>query len=281
MCVGSCLGTSLITCLEMKIIGKLLLLVLSIGILYLGLSQINWSRIFEVDEKQEKLEKRLGKLVLDDLESSMSLIKNDSINRIVDSIFHPLLAKNGISRKGYKVLVLQDAQVNAFALPDKQIVLTTIINFLDSANYVSAILAHELAHCEKKHVMKSLITKFGLDLLLSGSGASNMTNFLTGQAFSRNLEREADEQAVVYLNKAKVNPHSLTHVMELFDVYLTGDLDLTWASTHPSPSDRKEYIEEKIGEIDLSMSFNSPIQQATWKRFKELVKAYDSEEDQD
>ncbi|WP_160366871.1 M48 family metallopeptidase [Sphingobacteruim zhuxiongii] len=265
----------------MKIIGKLLLLVLSIGILYLGLSQINWSRIFEVDEKQEKLEKRLGKLVLDDLESSMSLIKNDSINRIVDSIFHPLLAKNGISRKGYKVLVLQDAQVNAFALPDKQIVLTTIINFLDSANYVSAILAHELAHCEKKHVMKSLITKFGLDLLLSGSGASNMTNFLTGQAFSRNLEREADEQAVVYLNKAKVNPHSLTHVMELFDVYLTGDLDLTWASTHPSPSDRKEYIEEKIGEIDLSMSFNSPIQQATWKRFKELVKAYDSEEDQD
>ncbi len=266
----------------MKIIGKLLLLVVSIGVFYRGLAQINWSRIFEVDEKQEKLEKRLGKLVLENLESSTPLIKNDSINRIVDSIFHPLLAKNGISRKGYKVFVLQDAQVNAFALPDKQIVLTSgIINFLDSANYVSAILAHELAHCEKKHVMKSLITKFGLDLLLSGSGASDMTNFLTGQAFSRNLEREADERAVVYLNNAKVNPHSLTHVMELFDVYLTGDLDLTWASTHPSPSDRKEYIEAKIGEIDLSMRFNSPIQQATWKRFKALVKTYDSEADED
>lgn len=227
----------------MKIVGKFILLLVSIGALYFGLSQINWSKLFELDEKQEKLEKRLGKLVINELENTMTVVRHDSVKQIVDSLFNPLASKNGISRKSYKIIVVEDSQVNAFALPDRHIVLTTgIINFLDSANYLSAILAHEMAHCEKKHVMKSLITQFGLDLLLSGSGTSEVTNFLTGQAFSRKLEREADEQALVYLVEARVNPKSLQQVMELFDVYLTGDLDLTWASTHPSPSDRKAYI---------------------------------------
>ena len=45
----------------MKIVGKFILLLVSIGALYFGLSQINWSKLFELDEKQEKLEKRLGK----------------------------------------------------------------------------------------------------------------------------------------------------------------------------------------------------------------------------
>ena len=142
----------------MKIVGKFILLLVSIGALYFGLSQINWSKLFELDEKQEKLEKRLGKLVINELENTMTVVRDDSVKQIVDSLFNPLASKNGISRKSYKIIVVEDSQVNAFALPDRHIVLTTgIINFLDSANYLSAILAHEMAHCEKKHVMKSLM----------------------------------------------------------------------------------------------------------------------------
>ncbi|MDM1048314.1 M48 family metallopeptidase [Sphingobacterium hotanense] len=264
----------------MKIVGKFILLLAGIAALYFGLSQVNWSKLFELDEKQEKLEKRLGKLVINELENTMTIIRDDSVKQIVDSLFNPLASKNGIPRKSYKIMVVEDSQINAFALPDRHIVLTTgIINFLDSANYLSAILAHEMAHCEKKHVMKSLITQFGLDLLLSGSGTSEVTNFLTGQAFSRKLEREADEQALVYLEEARVDPKSLQQVMELFDVYLTGDLDLTWASTHPSPSDRKAYIEAKIETLDADADYRSPIQSSTWKKLQLLIENYSPEVD--
>ncbi|MVZ61807.1 M48 family metallopeptidase [Sphingobacterium humi] len=264
----------------MKTLGKFLFVLAAIAAVYFILFQVNWEKLFKLEEKQERLEEKLGKLINDELKASYGFIDDDSSKQVLDSIFSPLLEANGIARKKYKLMLIKDSEVNAFALPNNQIVLTSgIINFLDSADYLSAVLAHELAHCEKKHVMKSLITNFGLDVLLSGSGASEVTNFLTGQAFSRKLEQEADEQAVDYLTKADIDPKNLIHVMELFDLYLTGDLDLTWASTHPAPKDRKAYLQQKINNTAVEDIAKPSLSQEQWEKFQEHVEKQDGEVD--
>jgi len=81
------------------------------------------------------------------------------------------------------------------------------------------------------------------------------------------------------LVEARVNPKSLQQVMELFDVYLTGDLDLTWASTHPSPSDRKAYIEAKIETLSADEDYVAPIQSSTWKKLQSFLANYSIEVD--
>ncbi len=257
----------------MKILGKFLLLAVGIAALFMLLLQVNWVGIFEIKQNQERLEKKLGKLVLDQVVSKYEKIEDDAIDNTLDSIFIPLLKENNISVKNYELFLIKNEEVNAFALPDDKIIITTgLINFLDSADYLAAILAHEIAHCEENHVMKSLVTNFGLDLLLSGSGTGEVTNFITGQAFSRKLEKEADEKAIDYLDEASIDPVSLAHVMELFDAYLTSDTDVTWISSHPAPADRSKYISQKVEKLDSDdKKYITPVTMKTWNDLKEKI----------
>jgi len=260
----------------MKILGKFLVLAAGIAVCYLLLLQVNWTSVFEVQQNQDRLESKLGKLVLEQVRDLYDVIEDEQIDSTLDSLFIPLLKENYIPTKNYDLLLVESEEVNAFALPDDKIIVTTaLINFLDSADYMSAILAHEIAHCEKNHVMRSLITNFGLDLLLSGSGTGEVTNFLTGQAFSRKLEKEADEKAVEYLEEAHVDPSSLMKVMELFDVYLSSDGDVSWISSHPVPADRKKYLEQKINRIKTDPNtYKSPISSKSWTDLQGLISEY-------
>jgi len=263
----------------MRILGKFLLLAGGIAACYLLLAQVNWKGVFEVQQNQDKLESKLGKVVLEQVKDLYEVIDDEEINKTLDSVFTPILKENFIPSKNYELFLVQSEEVNAFALPDDKIIVTTgLINFLDSANYLSGILAHEIAHCEKNHVMKSLITNFGLDLLLSGSGTGEVTNFITGQAFSRKLEKEADEMAVEYLEEARINPNSLVQVMELFDVYLSNDDDVSWVSSHPIPADRKKYLSQKINRINTdAKSYKKPIQTQTWLSLQDQVSKFKEE----
>lgn len=258
----------------MKIAGKFFLLLGGIALTYILLAQVNWLSIFRVDENQHRLEEKLGEMVLENLEYSHDFIDTDSIMPTLDSLFVPLLDQNHIDAKDYRLYLMVSDEVNAFALPDNQIVLTTgLIDFLDSADYVSAILAHEIAHCEKNHVMRALVTNFGLDLLLSSSGAGEVTSFLTSQAFSRKLEKEADETAVDYLQQTKVDPNSLVKVMELFDIFFGSEGVDSWVSSHPNPSERKAYIRKKL-DGQQSGTYKSPISRETYKALKRRIQDY-------
>lgn len=264
----------------MKIVGKFLLLAASIVGLFFLLNLVEWTNVFELKKNQDRLEVKIGKLVLNQVKDLYEVIEDERIDSSLDSLFIPLLKENYISSKNYDLLLVKSTEVNAFALPDDKIIVTTgLLNFLDSSNYLSAVLAHEIAHCEKNHVMRSLITNFGLDLLLSGSGTGEITNFITGQAFSRKLEKEADELAIDYLVEAKIDPHSIVKVMELFDVYLSSADDVSWVSSHPIPADRKKYLNQKIDRLDVDSSdFKNPIDSKTWVELQEMVSKYDTQD---
>lgn len=259
----------------MRVLGKFIFLLAVLAGLYIGLSQINWMKHFQVEKNENKLEKKLGDLIIKNIDQLYEQVDEDSVKSIIDSLALPLLKDNSISSSNYKFHVIRDTEVNAFALPDDHILITTgLIQFLDSADYLSAIIAHEVAHCEKNHVMKALVTNFGLDLLLSGSGTGEVTNFLTGQAFSRKLEKEADETAVKYLMEANINPKSLANVMELFDIHFSSDADLSWISSHPASMERKEYINKSIQRLHGEASeYKHSIRQETWNKLQELVSA--------
>ena len=265
----------------MKILSKFLILAVGIAVFYLLLLQVNWKSMLQIEHNQDRLEKKLGKLVLNQLMGMYKVVDGEEFNVTLDSIFLPLLTRNHLSTNNYELFLVKSEEINAFALPDDKIVVTTgLINFLDSSNYLSAILAHEIAHCEKNHVMRALITNFGLDLLLSGSGTGEITNFITGQAYSRRLENEADELAIDYLESAQINPKSLAQVMELFEVFVSPDMDVNWISSHPAAADRKAYLMEKIKQVKIfSTSYKKPISIMTWIEFKEKVFNWDAQED--
>jgi Zn-dependent protease with chaperone function len=101
-----------------------------------------------------------------------------------------------------RVRAVHAPMVNAFALPGGAIMVTDeLIDLAKTPDELSAVIAHEAAHVEKRHVMQGVWRSFGFGVLLDaavggGTGAGQQLILLMGSAtnlrYSRAAEAEAD-----------------------------------------------------------------------------------------
>ena len=103
---------------------------------------------------------------------------------------------------------------NAFALPSGLIVVTDeLVELAQSDREILSVLAHEVAHVEKRHGLRSLYQGAGVFLIVSvlvgdvasvTSIAASLPAILIESGYSRAFEREADEVAGRYLHGKRV-----------------------------------------------------------------------------
>ena len=101
-----------------------------------------------------------------------------------------------------RVRAVQAPMVNAFALPGGAVMVTDdLIALAKTPDELAAVISHEAAHVERRHVMQAVWRSLGLGLVLDavvggGSGAGQQAVLLAGSVadlrFSRSAEREAD-----------------------------------------------------------------------------------------
>lgn len=109
-----------------------------------------------------------------------------------------------------RVRAVDAPMVNAFALPGGYILITDdLIREAKTPDELAAVIAHEVAHVEKRHVMQSVWRNFGVGMLLDlvvggGTGAGQQAVILAGQAselsYSRSAELEADTRGQALLH---------------------------------------------------------------------------------
>jgi predicted Zn-dependent protease len=109
-----------------------------------------------------------------------------------------------------RVRAVNAPMVNAFALPGGYVLITDdLIREAKSPEELSAVIAHEVAHVEKRHVMQAVWRNFGIGMLLDlivggGTGAGQQAVILAGQAselsYSRAAELEADGRGQALLH---------------------------------------------------------------------------------
>ncbi len=110
-----------------------------------------------------------------------------------------------------RVRAVHAPMLNAFALPGGPILVTDdLIRDAKSPDELSAVIAHEVSHVEKRHVMQAVWRSLGIGLLLDavvggGSGAGQQAVLLAGQAtdlrYGRDAESEADARGQQLLRK--------------------------------------------------------------------------------
>lgn len=103
-----------------------------------------------------------------------------------------------------RVKAVEAPMVNAFALPGGLVLVTDdLIREARSPDEVAAVVAHEVAHVERRHVMQAVWRSLGFGLILDavvggGSGAGQQAVLLAGQmsetSYSRAQELEADRR---------------------------------------------------------------------------------------
>ena len=168
----------------------------------------------------------------------------------IDTLVTHLCRKNNIDRSNIKLHVVRKDMVNAFTLPDDHmVVLTGLVDATENEAELMGVLAHEMAHMQKNHVMKKLMKEIGLSVLISmtngGSGEAirQAVQTISSTAYDRDLEREADITAVDYLINANVDPEGFaTMLYRMSDKEKHIPRQLFWITTHPDSKERAEAI---------------------------------------
>ena len=118
-----------------------------------------------------------------------------------------------------RVRAVEAPMVNAFALPGGPVLITDdLISEAESPDELAAVIAHEIAHVEMRHVMQAVWRDLGIGMLLDlvvggGTGAGQQAVILAGQAsdltYSRDAELEADTRGQALLHAAGLSSQGM------------------------------------------------------------------------
>jgi predicted Zn-dependent protease len=238
-----------------KVIVKAIVISASFFLIWIGLAHLDWIKIFRVEELSNKSEEKIGEIFHDYITQTEYVSHDQDIISPVQNLVNEICNANGIKADEIRIYILKDKQVNAFAVPGKQLVIYSgLIDESRNQYELAGVIAHELAHIKLGHVKKKLIKEVGLTTLLSVSGgvkgaqlAKEMIKLLSSTAYDRKLEEEADLQAVDYLNNTGVSPAYLADFLQrLSKKESPGQKYLSWISDHPDTKDRIDYIRRTI-----------------------------------
>jgi predicted Zn-dependent protease len=253
----------------------LLSIVVFMGTLFL-LQQVNWMRIFHIQQTTDKVQQRLGDLFWEVYKQTDAEIDNNQIVIVVDSLLTKLCKANQIERSTIHLHILKKDEVNAFALPNGHLVVYTgLLLKAENAEQLAGVLAHEMAHMQLHHVMKKLTNEIGLSVLFSVTTGKNpelikqIAKTLSSSAFERKLEKEADMKAVDYLNSAKINPIPFADfLLMLSNKDKDGMPSLSWLQSHPDSKERSEYIRAYVKQVAYVSKYKPILMTATWEKLQ-------------
>jgi predicted Zn-dependent protease len=185
---------------------------------------------------------------------------------------------------GYHFLILDSAEINAFAAPGGLIFVSRgLLACADSEDTVASILAHEIGHVAKQHGLKAVkasrykdaglaigkaaVEEYGpaelAQVTTAFSGTiDDITGTLVNSGYSRAAEKEADQAAVDILKRVGYDPNALVRMLEVMKTRLKpGGLD--FAKTHPDPEVRITEIRKVLAAAPASPA--PPTRQARYK----------------
>ncbi len=268
---------------------KILLQFILIAGLFLGIwqgiSQFDFVGKLEIEKISTNNEKKFGELIIQQIKSSKDYVNNDSLYIIVNSIKDRICISNKIKGKTIKIHIIESNEINAFALPDRNLVIySQLIVDSKKPEELAGVMAHEIAHMEQGHVMKKVVKEIGLSLLATIIGGNSggeilkeATQTLSSKAYDRSLETEADAMAVKYLVNANIDPVNFsTFLFRLSTTENAMPSAFNWINTHP---ESKERVAEVL-KLKKKYTFNvKPLLSASiWNRAKELLETKKGED---
>ena len=159
----------------------------------------------------------------------------------------------------WEYVVFESPDINAFAMAGGKVgVFMGLFKIVENDDQLASVISHEIAHVTAKHVHENLSQQLALQtggmigsVALMGSGASLLTESaimsayglgtdLSGAAFDRKKEAEADHIGLMYMARAGYDPDEAVKVLEHLEEETGAQAaaQASFLSTHPSTPDR-------------------------------------------
>jgi beta-barrel assembly-enhancing protease len=213
-----------------------------------------------IDEEAEKI---LGEsLTLETFNRYGGIYDNPSLTRYVTLIGQTIVEVSERPDLGYHFVVLNSNQQNAFAAPGGYIFVTIgLIKNLRNEAELATILAHEIAHVDRKHMLNTLqrssllsnvselsLTVMDKDPKLLSGAIDQISNLLFTHGIDKELEHEADFYGVKYAYQAGYSPRAIKDYLKRLQSR-HGKATSIFFTTHPSVKDRIKRVSKQIKKL--------------------------------
>jgi Zn-dependent protease with chaperone function len=167
----------------------------------------------------------LGRKGVEEIESNWRVIKDPTLQAKVETIvtrLKPFMGRN----LPYDIRIVDQETVNAFSLAGGTMYVTTgMLKFVKTDLELAGVIAHEMAHADRKHVMiqtarndRMTLLTLAAAILSRGEGAAVIAagalQVAVMGAYSIDLEMEADSVGIDVLTSAGYNPVGMITLQE-------------------------------------------------------------------
>lgn len=182
-------------------------------------------------------EARIGRAIMSQLRQQGNIIDDPEITEYINDVGHRLAAQANNGDYEFTFFVIDDPQINAFALPGGFVgVHSGLLEATRNEDELAGVLAHEIAHVTQRHIARavhansrqSIITMaMMLGAILAGVGGAGADAVQGAIAvaqgtaaqqqinFTRNNEYEADRVGMSALAAAGFDPHGMSSFFEV------------------------------------------------------------------
>ena len=221
----------------------------------------------------EDEEVRISREFRREARKQLKFVTNPEVERYIDRVGQRILSTMGPQPFDYRFFVIQDSQLNAFAVPGGSIFFFTgLIEKTKTTSEVAGVLGHEITHVKGHHMARqsgldaiSLLSLVGA-FLLARSGSGGQAAGVVGQAiaatrqiaYSRQLEMEADTLGVRYMSAAGFDPKgSIGFLKTLDQERALNPTDFpAYMMTHPITQERianTELVIRSLGKTEIKV----------------------------
>lgn len=185
------------------------------------------SRAHEPEQETTSLEREIhmGEEVSTEIEAQFERVENPIVLARLSMILQRLtpFAERPLP---FQVRVIHEERPNAFSLPGGIIFMTTgMVSFCRSDAELAAVLAHEMVHADRGHVMLQVarnrkLTLVAIALAIASKGqagallAGNLAQVAIMNSYSRDLEEEADRMGLEILHEGEYPPSGMVTMLE-------------------------------------------------------------------
>jgi predicted Zn-dependent protease len=213
----------------------------------------------ELSLVSESQEIQMGQQAAQDVAQSIGLYNDSKVQSYVANLGKRMAAESERPNLPWEFHVVDDASVNAFALPGGFIYVTRgLMASINDEAELASVLGHEIAHVTHRHsvqqISKAQLAQLGLgigsilssDIARFGQLASTGLGILFLK-YGRDAENQADQSGFRYALNQNYDVREMTDVFQTLNRISEaggGGKLPEWLSTHPNPENRIERVEQ-------------------------------------
>src|SRR5581483_745498 len=202
-------------------------------------------------------------------EQQLPMLNDPQVNAYVSRIGQRLAANAGGPQFHYEFHVVNQSDINAFALPGGWVYVNRgVLDQARNEGEVAGVLAHEIAHVALRHgthqASKAYLAQAGISILggiLGGrisQGTAQILNAVGGIGlnalflkYSRDLETQADIRGAQILAASGYSPVDMVNFFTTLE-RVDPSKKTNWMSDHPAPPDRIARIQKEAQSLRVS-----------------------------